>query len=99
MIFEVARINVKAGMTREFEDNVSKATPLFLRAKGCQGIELQRSIERDNGYLLIVKWQTLENHTVDFRGSEDFQQWRQLVGHCFEGAPQVEHSLTIIKAP
>ncbi|WJR76618.1 antibiotic biosynthesis monooxygenase family protein [Bradyrhizobium sp. NP1] len=98
MILEVARINVKAGMTGEFESNVGKAVPLFLRARGCHGIELQRSIERKNGYLLLVKWQTLENHTVDFRGSEDFKQWRQLVGHCLEGTPAVEHTELAVDA-
>jgi heme-degrading monooxygenase HmoA len=98
MVLEVARINVKAGMAGEFEANVGKAAPLFMRAKGCQGMELQRSIERENGYLLLVKWQTLENHTVDFRGSEDFLQWRQLVGHCFEGAPEVEHTQVAVEA-
>jgi heme-degrading monooxygenase HmoA len=92
MILEVARLVVKSGMDKEFEAGVATAAPLFARAKGCKGMELQRSVERANNYLLLVKWQTLENHTVDFRGSEDFKQWRALVGHCFAAPPDVDHT-------
>jgi hypothetical protein len=45
----------------------------------------------------MVGWETLENHTVDFRGSEDFQTWRGLVSHCFDGAPEVEHAARTVK--
>ena len=55
-------------------------------------MELRRSIEIPNRYRLLVGWETLENHTVDFRESDDFQTWRGLVSHCFDGAPEVEHA-------
>jgi heme-degrading monooxygenase HmoA len=92
MILEIAQIDVKPGLEAEFEAGVTKAAPLFKRAKGCRGMNLQRSIEKPARYRLIVKWETLENHTVDFRGSEDFQAWRKLVGHCFVAPPDVEHT-------
>jgi len=92
MILEIAQIDVKPGLEAEFEAGVTKAAPLFKRAKGCRGMNLQRSIEKPGRYRLIVKWETLENHTVDFRGSEDFQAWRKLVGHCFVAQPEVEHT-------
>jgi len=92
MILEIAQIDVKPGLESEFEAGVAKATPLFRRAKGCRGMELQRSIEKPGRYRLFVKWETPENHTVDFRGSADFQEWRKLVGHCFESPPEVEHT-------
>ncbi len=92
MILEIAQIAVKPGLETEFEANVAKAAPIFRRAKGCTGMELQRGIEKPNRYRLLVKWQTLENHTVDFRGSADYQEWRKLVGHCFDGPPEVEHT-------
>ena len=91
MFLEIAQIDVKAGMEQEFEAAAQKAVPLFRRAKGCQSIELMRSVEKPQRYRLFVRWQTLENHTVDFRGSADFQEWRQLVGHCFASPPDVEH--------
>ena len=76
MITEIAQIDVKPGTEKEFEAAVAKARPLFLRAKGGKGFELHRSIEKPSRYRLMAKWETLENHTVDFRGSVDFTAWR-----------------------
>ena len=98
MIMEIAQIDVKPGMEAEFESGVKNAAPLFKRAKGCTGMALQKSHEKPQRYRLFVKWDTLENHTVDFRGSADFQEWRKLVGHCFASPPDVEHVTEVIHA-
>jgi heme-degrading monooxygenase HmoA len=98
MIMEIAQIDVKPGMEAEFETGVKNAAPLFKRAKGCTGMTLQKSHEKPQRYRLFVKWDTLENHTVDFRGSADFQEWRKLVGHCFASPPDVEHVTEVIHA-
>ncbi len=92
MFVEIAQIEVKPGLEAEFEAGVAKAAPLFRRAKGCSGMELQRSVEKPSRYRLFVRWETVENHTIDFRGSADFQEWRKLVGHCFATPPEVEHT-------
>src|ERR1700692_1066004 len=97
MITEIAQIDVKPGMEAEFETGVKNAAPLFKRAKGCTGMSLQKSHEKPQRYRLFVKWDTLENHTVDFRGSADFQEWRKLVAHCFESAPEVEHTNVVVQ--
>ena len=97
MVLEIAQIDVKPGLEAEFEAGVAKAVPIFRRAQGCNGMELQRSVEKPNRYRLFVRWEALENHTVDFRGSPDFQEWRKLVGHCFERAPEVEHTEQVVK--
>lgn len=91
MVLESAEILVKAGMEDHFENGVRLAVPLFERARGCLGMQVQRGIENPRAYRLLVQWATLENHTVDFRSSDDFQEWRHLVGHCFDGAPTVTH--------
>ena len=91
MILEIAQIDVKPGMEAEFESGVAKAAPIFQRAKGCRGLTLQRSVEKPERYRLFIKWDTVENHTVDFSGSADFQEWRKQVGHCFASPPEVEH--------
>ena len=91
MVTEIAQIEVKPGTEKDFEAAVAKAKPLFLRAKGGKGMELHKSVEKPTRYRLFVKWETLENHTVDFRGSADFQEWRKLVAHCFAAPPEVEH--------
>ncbi len=97
MVLEIAQIDVKPGMEAEFEVGVQKAVPLFRRAKGCGGVELQRSVERPSRYRLFVQWETVERHTVDFRGSADFAEWRKLVGHCFAQPPDVEHTQQVVK--
>ena len=98
MVLEIAQIDIKPGLEAEFEAGVKKAAPIFKRARGCKGMELQRSVEKPQRYRLFVKWDTVENHTVDFRGSEDFQEWRKLVGHCFAAAPEVEHTRQTVMA-
>ena len=97
MILESAELLIKPGMEEQFEAGVRQATPLFERARGCAGMQLQRGIENPRAYRLLVRWQTLEDHTVHFRGSEDFQEWRRLVGHCFDGAPTVTHLDTVLE--
>jgi heme-degrading monooxygenase HmoA len=97
MITEIAQIDVKPGMEADFEAGVARAVPVFQRAKGCKGMQLQRSHEVPSRYRLFVSWETLENHTVDFRGSPDFQEWRKLVGHCFAAPPEVEHVTVAFK--
>jgi heme-degrading monooxygenase HmoA len=96
MITEIAQIDVKPGTEKDFEAAVAKARPLFLRAKGGKGFELHKSIEKPQRYRLMATWETLENHTVDFRGSEDFTAWRALVGPYFASPPEVEHTETVL---
>lgn len=98
MVFESAEILVKAGKEAEFEAGVAQAAPLFRRARGCLSLVLQRGIENPRAYRLLVRWETLEDHTVHFRSSEDFQAWRALVGHCFDGPPVVTHLQTALNA-
>lgn len=97
MITEIAQIDVKPGMESEFESGVKNAAPLFKRAKGCRGLRLQRSIEKPSRYRLLVDWETIEHHTVDFRNSADFQEWRNLVAHCFASPPEVEHVQEVLR--
>ncbi|WP_104667784.1 antibiotic biosynthesis monooxygenase family protein [Ensifer adhaerens] len=92
MIYEVAEITVRAGQEANFEKGVEQAAPLFLRAKGCHGVSLHRLVENQSVYRLLVKWETVDNHLVDFRGSDDFQEWRRLVAAFFDGLPVVTHS-------
>lgn len=95
MILEIARITVKPGMEAEFEAGVAKAAPLFKRARGCEGLSLRRCVEEPSDYLLLVHWQELEDHTVAFRQSDDFQSWRECVAHYFAKPPHVEHFSSI----
>lgn len=88
MIQEIASIRVREGQDSPFESGVAQAKPLFRRARGCHGVELYRSIEDPRQYTLVVAWETVENHMVDFRESADFQEWRSLMGGCFAEPPR-----------
>ncbi|MCY1267069.1 Antibiotic biosynthesis monooxygenase [compost metagenome] len=92
MVLEIAQFEVSAGNETAFEAGVAKALPLFERAKGCGGAELRRIVERPGQYVLLVRWQTVEDHTIHFRESQDFQEWRRLVGSYFASPPAVFHA-------
>jgi heme-degrading monooxygenase HmoA len=88
MILEIAQIEIKPGQ---------EAAPLFKRAKGCRSFSLQRGIENPSRYRLLIEWDTVENHTKDFYGSADWQEWRKLVAHCFASPPAAEHMKEVVK--
>src|SRR3954454_16884175 len=95
MITEIAQIDIKPGSENEFEAAIARAEPIFRRCKGWKSFELHRSIEKPSRYRLHIRWETLENHTGDFRGSENFNQWRALGGPHFAPPPEVEHTNTV----
>src|SRR5690349_1901780 len=64
MILEMAHIEVKPGAEAAFEAAVAQAAPLFAAARGCQKMELHRVVEAPSRYILMVRWETLEDHTV-----------------------------------
>jgi len=98
MITEIAQIEIKPGSEKDFEAAVAKARAAFGRSNGFHGLELHRSIEKPQRYRLMVKWQTLESHTAEFRGSENFAEWRGLVGQYFAAPPEVEHTQTVLNS-
>jgi heme-degrading monooxygenase HmoA len=91
MILEIALLDVKPDQTAEFEKAFAVAAPIIASMKGYISHELQRCIERKNHYALLVKWQTLEDHTIGFRGSSQYQEWRKLLHHFYDPFPTVEH--------
>jgi len=96
MFWEIAQIEVKAGEEAAFEAAVDKAVPLFKSSRGCKGMRLHRSVEHPSRYRLVVDWETVEDHTVHFRGSENFLEWRRLVGPHFASPPVVEHTHVVV---
>jgi heme-degrading monooxygenase HmoA len=95
MITEIAQIEIKPGSEADFEAAIAQAQMIFKRCKGWKSFELHRSIEKPSRYRLLIKWETLENHVVDFRESENFTEWRALVGPHFASPPEVEHTRTV----
>jgi heme-degrading monooxygenase HmoA len=92
MILEIADIHINAGQQTEFEAAVGQAmTTIFAKARGFRGHQIRHSIETPERYILLLSWDTLEDHTVGFRGSALFTEWRSLVSAHFAKPPYVEH--------
>ena len=99
MILELADIRIHPGQNAAFEEAIARGLrDVIAQAKGFQGFKLNRGIESAERYVLQIFWTTLENHTVDFRRSELFTQWRGIVGPFFAAAPVVEHFELLAKS-
>ena len=95
MILEVAILDVKTGLEQEFETTFTQASNIISSMPGYLSHQLQRCIEKENRYILLAQWETLEAHTVGFRGSDAYQEWRKLLHHFYDPFPEVEHYETI----
>ncbi|HXR58910.1 MAG TPA: antibiotic biosynthesis monooxygenase [Burkholderiales bacterium] len=91
MILEVAILNVISGREIEFEAAFKKASNIISSMPGYLSHQLQRCLENRSRYVLLVNWRALEDHTVGFRGSSRYQEWRKLLHHFYDPFPSVEH--------
>ena len=95
MVLEVAILEVKSGETAAFEAAFTKAVPIIASMTGYLSHELKRCLEQDNRYLLLVRWERLEDHTVGFRRSEEYGKWKALLHHFYDPFPVVEHYVNV----
>jgi heme-degrading monooxygenase HmoA len=99
MILELADIRIQPGKQAEFDIAIKKGVDTVIsKAKGFRGYKVNKGIESPERYVLMIFWDTLENHTVDFRGSAAFADWRAIVGPFFAGPPTVEHFTLLAKS-
>ena len=91
MIMEHAIISIRTGSEADFEAAFEQARLVIATAQGFGSLNLSRCIETPGQYLLLVEWETLEDHTVGFRESELFVEWRRLLSPYFESLPEVTH--------
>jgi heme-degrading monooxygenase HmoA len=91
MILEAVILYLKDGNEKEFEADFKTAGQYISAIKGYVGHSLQKCIENDNQYLLLVQWEKIENHTVGFRVSAEYQEWKKLLHHYYNPMPIVEH--------
>ena len=96
MILELAEIDVKRGHEAEFEAAVAQALQLYLDSKGCGGFSLHRSLEQPTRYRVMVEWETVEDHMVEFRNSDAFLEWRRAVAPHFANRPRIEHLVVAV---
>ncbi|MEI6732486.1 MAG: antibiotic biosynthesis monooxygenase [Comamonadaceae bacterium] len=99
MILELADIRIHPGQNAAFEEAIGRGLQSVIpAAKGFQGYKVNRGIESPERYVLQIFWETLEDHTVGFRQSPAFSQWRSIVGPFFAGPPTVEHFELVSKS-
>jgi heme-degrading monooxygenase HmoA len=99
MILEVADLRIEPGRQAEFEPALRHGVDSVIsQARGFRGFKVNHSIESPERYLLMIFWDTLEDHTVHFRGGPLFPQWRAIVGPFFATPPQVEHFELLAKS-
>jgi heme-degrading monooxygenase HmoA len=95
MILEAAMLQVRPGMQAEFEAAFRQASPIIASMRGYRGHQLQRCMEVEARYLLLVRWETIEDHTIGFRSSQEYQEWRRLLHHFYDPFPIVEHFVEV----
>jgi heme-degrading monooxygenase HmoA len=96
VVTEQAVLDVKAGQEAAFEAAFGTARQIIASMQGFESLRLLRCLERPNRYLLLVEWATLEDHTVGFRGSAEYQEWKRLLHHFYDPFPTVEHFSPVI---
>jgi heme-degrading monooxygenase HmoA len=98
MILEHAVLPVLPGQETDFEAAFAQARPIISAMPGCRSVALRRSLESPNLYLLLVEWDTLEDHTEGFRGSPQYDEWRSLLHRFYDPFPVVEHYVDVFTA-
>ena len=99
MILELADIRIQPGRQADFDAAIQRGVETVIsQAKGFCGYKVNKGIESPERYVLMIWWMTLENHTVDFRESPAFAEWRAIVGPFFAQPPQVEHFTLLAKS-
>ena len=97
MILEAAVSNVIPGQGPDFESAFNEARAIIASMPGFMSLQLHKGIEESGRYLLLVQWQTLEDHTEGFRKSADYQRWKALLHHFYDPFPRVDHYALIAR--
>ena len=95
MVLEVAVLDIKPGQNAQFEAAMAQAATLIASIPGYVSHEVQKCIEQPQRYLLLARWETLEAHTVGFRQSPQYQEWKKLLHHFYDPFPTVEHYVSL----
>jgi heme-degrading monooxygenase HmoA len=90
-MLEVAILNIIPGKKAEFEAAFRAASAIISSMEGYVSHQLQHCVENESRYILLVNWQTLEAHTIGFRTSPQYQEWKKLLHHFYSPFPTVEH--------
>jgi len=98
VILEIATLRIRADQSKAFEQAFAEARKIIASMRGHVSHELQRCLETPEQYVLLVRWQSLEDHTVGFRGSAEYERWKRLLHHFYDPAPTVEHYESVFRS-
>lgn len=99
MILEAAFLQVRPGQSDAFESAFREAQLIISSMPGYRSHELQRCIEREGEYLLLVRWDSVAAHEEGFRKSPGYQKWRALLHHFYDPFPSVFHYEQVAGGP
>ena len=91
MITEIALLKIRPGQAAAFEEAFTNAQPIIESMNGYIQHELQQCLEEVDKYMLVIRWKTIEDHTIGFRKSEGYKEWKKLLHHFYDPFPVVEH--------
>jgi len=95
MILEVAILDVVPGQESGFQASFARAQGIISSMPGYISHSLRRCLEKPSRYILLVSWEKLEDHTIGFRGSAEYQEWKSLLHHYYDPFPVVEHYVEV----
>jgi len=99
MILEIADIRITPGKQAEFDAAVVRGVETVAsKSPGFRGYKVNKCVESPERYILMIYWDTLEDHTVGFRQGPLFAQWRAIVGPYFASPPNVEHFTLVARS-
>ncbi|MCN0151487.1 antibiotic biosynthesis monooxygenase family protein [Salinispora arenicola] len=91
MVLEVALIDVLPGHEDAFAAAYASAHPVIAGTPGCRSVRMTRGVESPSRFVLLVEWDSVEAHDRNFRASDRFVRWRELISPHFTKPPLVEH--------
>lgn len=95
-VLEVALLHIRPGQSPAFEAAFREAQAIIASMPGYLSHSLERCLEVPDQYVLLVRWETLESHTIGFRGSPEYQEWKRLLHHFYDPFPVVEHYEAVV---
>jgi len=91
VVLEAVTLHIRSGQSQQFETAFKQAQSIIVSMTGYISHELQRCLEEKDKYLLLVRWRSIEDHTVGFRSHPDFADWRRLLHHFYDPPPVIQH--------
>jgi heme-degrading monooxygenase HmoA len=97
MILEHALLNVRPGEEEAFVASLKDALALISATPGFISLKVSQGVESPSDFVLLVEWESLEDHTVGFRGSDRYEPWRAALHHFYDPMPVVEHFSLVVE--